>query len=152
MTKPELLLPAGNIENLHAALESGADAVYLGLKQFNARGRADNFSLSDLNNAVHLFHQQGKKIFVTLNTVVKNIEIQEINDLLNVLHTINPDALIIQDIGMYRLIRKGGYKTLSLHSSTQMGFHNSLGVSYAAQLGFERAILSRELTKTELEQ
>lgn len=152
MTKPELLLPAGNIEHLHAALESGADAVYLGLKQFNARGRAANFSLSDLNNAVHLFHQQGKKVFVTLNTVVKNIEIQEINDLLNVLHTINPDALIIQDIGMYRLIRKGAYKTLSLHGSTQMGFHNSLGVSYAAQLGFERVILSRELTKTELEQ
>ena len=147
--KPELLLPAGNIENLFAAFEGGADALYLGLKKFSARNKAKNFSEIELYNAVNTAHLRNKKIYVALNTLLKNEELFEIIDILNFLSQIKVDAVIIQDFAIINLIKKY-FKNLKIHASTQMAVHNSIGCNFMEKQGFERVILSRELTEKEL--
>lgn len=148
--KPELLLPAGNAESFFAALRGGADAVFLGLRQFNARGRAMNFSNAQLMAAIREAKAKNVKVYVTLNTVVKNSEIKELIDVLAFLDKVKVDAVIIQDWGVYRIARKF-FPALKLHASTQMGNHNSAGVNYNAAHGIARTILARELTMPELE-
>ncbi len=147
--KPELLLPAGNMENFKAAIVGGADAVYLGIKQFNARGRAQNFSWQELNTAIHLSRQHKIKVYVTLNTVIKNGETEALLETLHSLNQLQPDAIIIQDWGVYYIVKKF-FPKLKVHASTQMGNHNSLGTNHAKKMGFERVILARELTMPEL--
>lgn len=147
--KPELLLPAGNAQSFYAAIEGGADAVYLGLKQFNARGRASNFSLEELAGAVGFAHHRRVNVYLTLNTVVKNSETGEILQLLATLNQISIDAIIIQDWGIYYLAKKY-FPRLNLHASTQMANHNSLGTHYSGKKGFDRVVLARELTVAEL--
>ncbi|MDL2262600.1 U32 family peptidase [Bacteroidales bacterium OttesenSCG-928-I21] len=149
MYKPELLIPAGNLESFFAALNGGADAVYLGLKSFNARMRAKNFSYQDLHNMVCEAHFRQKKVYVTLNTLVKNEEIPNLIDVLGVLSQIDIDALIIQDFAVLNLVKKN-FRKLKIHSSTQMAVHNSAGCNFFEKQGFERTILSRELTAKEL--
>ena len=149
MQKPELLLPAGNIENLHAALEGGADAVYLGLKQFNAREKAHNFTYSHIKSAVEMMHKHHKRVYVTLNTVIKNTELTELMDVLVNLSVIGPDALIIQDWGVLYLVQHY-FEKLELHASTQMGIHNRVGTLHARKGGIKRVILARELTMKEV--
>jgi putative protease len=146
---PELLLPAGNIENLQAAIQGGADAIYLGVKSFNARGRAKNFTYQQLYSALQTAKKYGIKIYVTLNVVIKNREINELIETLHTLNQIKPDAIIIQDWGVY-YIAKRFFPNIALHASTQMAIHNSQGVNYAAKLGFDRVIVARELTFPEL--
>ena len=150
MSKPELLLPAGNIEAFFAALEGGADAIYLGLKQFNARGRAANFLPAQLTTMAKIAAEKGVKLYVTLNTVIKNSELPELLDTLFFLSKTKIAAVIIQDWGSYHLIKKY-FPGLVFHASTQMANHNSAGVNFSAKMGFERVILARELTLDELE-
>ena len=150
MAKPELLLPVGNTESFFAAAEGSADAVYLGLKQFNARNRADNFTLIQFLALLREAKKRDIKVYLTLNTVIKNRELPELLDILHFLSKTTVSSLIIQDWGVYYLVKKH-FPNLVLHASTQMGFHNSAGTSFAGKAGFERVILARELTMSELQ-
>jgi len=147
--KPELLLPVGNAENFHAAVEGGANAVYLGLKKFNARGRANNFSHDQLQGLIKEAKENDVKVYITLNTVIKNHELPELLETLDFLNKIKVSAIIIQDWGVYYLSKKY-FPNLNIHASTQMGNHNSLGANYSNKLDFERVILARELNDTEI--
>ncbi len=147
--KPELLLPAGNVEAFYAALEGGADAIYLGLNDFNARKRAKNFTLQQLPILTQIAHKQNTKLFVTLNTVIKNEELPLMYSTLHQLSQSDIDAVIIQDWGVFHLIKKF-FPKLEVHASTQMAFHNSIGVNFGQKAGLHRIILARELTKNEL--
>ena len=147
---PELLLPAGNMENFQAAVQGGADAVYLGIKSFNARGRAKNFTYAQLAEVLYSAKKHNIKIYVTLNTVIKNGELTELIETLHILNQIKPDSIIIQDWGVYYIAKKY-FPDLNLHASTQMAIHNSQGANYAGKVGFERVIVARELTFPELE-
>ena len=135
MKKTELLLPVGNTETFYAALEGGADAVYLGLKHFNAREKADNFTNNQIPVLIQLAHQKNCKVYITLNTVIKNTELFELLDVLAYMETVKPDAVIIQDWGVYYLIKKF-FPGLTVHASTQMANHNSLGANYSYQKKF----------------
>ncbi|MFO7863769.1 MAG: peptidase U32 family protein [Salinivirgaceae bacterium] len=146
---PELLMPAGNFDAFKAAIAGGADAVYLGIKNFNARGRAQNFTWQQLATALATAHKNNAKVYVTLNTVIKNNEITELIDTLNTLSQLKPDAIIIQDWGVYYIAKKF-FPNLALHASTQMGIHNSQGAIFGQHKGFERVILARELTLKEV--
>ncbi len=146
---PELLLPAGNIEAFHAAVKGGADAVYLGLKNFNARGRAKNFLVHQLQSLIKEAKKSNVRVHITLNTLVKNSELPELLDTLYMLSQTEIDAVIIQDLGTYYLIKKY-FPNLKIHASTQMSVHNSLGAEYMRKLGFDRVILFREITLAEL--
>ncbi|MEA1872975.1 MAG: peptidase U32 family protein [Bacteroidota bacterium] len=149
--KPELLLPAGNVESFYAAIEGGADAIYLGTKLFNARERAANFSPQQLKAMVKHAHSQNVKIYVTLNTVIKNQEISELLYVLYQLQEIKPDALIIQDMAVWHIVQKH-FPQFELHASTQMAHHNSLGAEFAKHIGIQRVIMARELNFYELQQ
>lgn len=143
--KPELLLPAGNPEAFMAALSGGADAVYLGIDQFNARGRAKNFHLEDIPSLHHAAKEHGAKLYLTLNTLIKNRELKELIRILLAVEKLPVSALIIQDLGVLYLLKKH-FPRLEIHSSTQMGNHNSLDCQFAEQQGFARVILARELS------
>ena len=148
--KPELLAPAGCLESFHAAIEAGADALYLGLNEYNARLRAKNFSLKTLSYLVPFAHKKNRKIYVTLNTLVKQNELLNLIDILYQLEQIGVDAIIVQDLGVVEIVRRY-FPKLALHASTQMVIHNSLGVQTAEKLGFERVILARECTLSEIQ-
>jgi U32 family peptidase len=145
----ELLAPAGSIETFFAALDQGADAVYVGLKAFSARAYAANFSLAEISSLVQVCRQRGRKLYIALNALVKEGERRELIETLAALHQIGPDALIIQDLGVYHLARRH-FPDLPLHASTLMTMHNSLAVAQAAAMGFKRVVLARELTLSEL--
>ena len=149
MHKPELLLPAGNPESFYAAIEGGADAVYLGITQFNARNRAKNFNINDLQVITNYAKQHKTKVYVTLNTLIKNEELPYLLNTLYMLSQIDISSIIIQDWGVYYLVKKH-FPKLTIHASTQMGFHNSIGAQYAEDKDFERVIMARELTCKEL--
>ncbi len=149
MQKPELLLPVGNPESFYAALKGGADAVYLGLKQFNARGRAKNFTNGQLYTLLKEAGKQNIQVYITLNTVVKNPEITDLIDYLHFLQQAGVNGVILQDWGVYYIAKKY-FPKLILHASTQMGIHNSAGANHAHQKGMERVVLARELTLNEL--
>jgi putative protease len=148
--KPELLAPVGNVESFYAALNAGADAVFLGLQELNARGRASNFTKPMLQLAVKKAHEKQVKVYVTLNILIKNREIDQLIDVLSFLDAIKVDGVIIQDWGTYYIARKF-FPQLPLHASTQMGNHNSVGVNFGASKGIVRTVLARELTMLELE-
>jgi putative protease len=150
MQKPELLLPVGNPESFYAAIKGGADAIYLGLKQFNARGRAKNFTNAQLYTILKEAKKSGVLVYLTLNTVIKNHEIPELIEYLHFLNQAKVDGIIIQDWGVY-FLAKQYFPNLVLHASTQMGIHNSLGANYGGKMGMERVVLARELTLNELE-
>lgn len=148
--RPELLAPVGNIESFYAALNAGADAVYLGLPEFNARVRASNFTRPMLRLALKKAHEKNVRVYITLNILLKNKELAQLFDLLSFLDVIGVDGIIIQDWGVYYLARKY-FSRLNLHASTQMGNHNSEGVNYGFSKGIVRTVMARELTMPELE-
>jgi U32 family peptidase len=148
--KPELLLPAGNTESFFAALQAGADAVYLGLSQFNARARATNFNLFQFISLLKEAKKRKVLVYVTLNTVIKNTELYQLIDYLHFLSEAGTDGIIIQDWGVYFIAQKY-FPKLKIHASTQMGIHNSLGTQFLSEKGFQRTVLARELTLKELE-
>lgn len=145
----EILAPAGSPDSLFAALESGADAVYLGLQQFNARGNAVNFNVEELSRYVPLAHRMGTRVYLTLNTIVKMDEMTPILQALADLTDIGLDGVILQDIGLGRIIRDY-FPGLRRHASTQLAVHNLDGVRFCIDEGFERVVLARELTLKEI--
>lgn len=149
MKKPELLAPVGNIEVLKAAVFAGADAVYLGGKEFNARLNAENFSREELTDVIEYCHLFNKKVYVTINILIKDKEIKDVLEYIQYLYSINVDAIIIQDMGLFFLIKKI-FSSLPIHSSTQMFIHSIYGVQLLENLGFERTVLARELTGKEI--
>ena len=143
MKKIELLAPAGNMENLIYAVEAGCDAVYLGLKKFGARAFSSNFTDEEVVEAINYCHLRGVKVYVTLNTLIYDDEVDSFLESVDFLHKNNVDALLIQDIGMLDLIRKM-YPKLEVHASTQMHIHNLDGVKVMEKLGVKRVVLARE--------
>lgn len=151
MRKVELLAPAGSIESLYAAVNSGADAVYLGGNKFSARAYASNFDEEKMKEAVIYCHIYGVKVHVTINTLLKDSEIEEALDYAGFLHSIGVDALIIQDIGFAAALKKR-IPDFELHGSTQMTVHNLEGALFLKELGFKRVVLSRELSLKEIKE
>ncbi len=149
MKKPELLLPVGNTEAFYAAIEGGADAVYLGLRHFNARNRAKNFMINQLQSILTESKKHGIKVYLTLNTLIKNSELPVLLDVLYQVSQTSLSSIIIQDWGVYYLVRKF-FPSITLHASTQMAFHNSIGTEFAKMKNFERVIMAREITLEEL--
>lgn len=150
MNKVEILAPAGSMESLFAAINKGADAVYLGGNKFSARAYASNFDNDNMIKAVDYAHSYGVKIYVTINTILKENEIEEAVRYSGFLYEIGVDALIIQDLGLFKRIREE-YKEFELHASTQMTIHNGEGASFFKEKGFHRIVLSRELSLGEIE-
>jgi len=151
-TRPELLAPAGGIEAAYAALQHGADAVYLGLKAFSARAEAGNLSLDELDEIVAYAHADGqrpRRVYLAVNTLLQQAELGPLIETLAAAGELGVDALIVQDLGVLRLARRY-FPTLALHASTQMAIHNRAGVETLGGLGFSRVILARELTLDEI--
>ena len=140
---PEILAPAGNSEGLKSAVLHGADAVYFGVSSFNARIMADNFTLDNLSEWVDFCHFFGVKAYLTLNTIVKNSELNSLIEVIEVATKANVDAFIVCDLATVTLC-KNIAPTVPLHFSTQFGIHNYEGAKYAKKLGAKRIILSRE--------
>ncbi len=147
--RPELVAPAGSWEALLAGLEAGADAFYLGLQSWSARGRAKNFSLRDLAKLVPLIHREGRRVYVALNTLLREAEVPAVVDAVWDLTCLGVDGLILQDLGLWRACREG-FPELPLHASTQMVVHNSAGVRQLERMGFARGVVARECTLEEI--
>ncbi|QKF07717.1 U32 family peptidase [Berryella wangjianweii] len=141
----ELLAPAGSMERLHAAVEAGADAVYLGLDDFNARRNADNFTIEALSEACDYAHLRGVAVYVTLNIEILPSEIGRAVDLAKRASQAGADAFIVQDLGLAARIREE-VPQAELHISTQMNIHSVAGIQAAARLGASRVTLARELS------
>ena len=141
--KIELLAPAGNMDALRAAVVAGCDAVYLGGHNFGARAFSRNFSNDEIIDAVKYCHLYGVKVYVTVNTLIYENEVDSFLEYVEFLHKNNVDALIIQDFGMFDLVRKT-YPNMELHASTQMHIHNLDGVQLMESLGMHRVVLARE--------
>ncbi|MFZ4773175.1 MAG: U32 family peptidase [Chlamydiia bacterium] len=146
---PKLLAPAGSREAFKSALLMGADEIYLGLKQFNARKRADNFTIEDLKELIPLAGQYQTRILVTINVVIQQKEFSALVPLLDQLERMQIGGVIIQDLGVARFIRTH-FPRLRMHASTQMAIHNLHGVDVALDLGFKRVVLAREMTLQEI--
>ncbi len=151
MRIPELLAPVGSFETFMAALDGGADAVYLGLKKFSARARAENFSLADLELLTAYAKARNVKVYVALNTLIRNDELEEIYRTLNALVRIKIDAVIVQDLGLVNIIQRD-FSALDIHLSTQLTIHNAAGANLLANQGCKRVVLGRELSLEEINQ
>lgn len=149
MNNIELLAPSGSMESLIMAVQNGADAVYLGGTRFSARAYASNFTEQELEDAVDYCHSYGVKVNITLNTLLKDSELDEAVSYAQFLYTIGVDALIVQDTGLiYRL--RGLLPDFELHASTQLTIHNGEGALYFTEKGIRRVVLSRELSFEEI--
>ncbi len=146
---PEILSPVGDNEALLNAIKGGADAVYLGVGEFNARQGAKNFTIDDLEAAVDLAHSHGVLVYLALNIPIKQKELQQALEIVDRAYAAGIDAIILQDLGLLRLLNEI-YPDLSLHASTQMTIHSKEGVDFVAGLGAKRVIVSRELTTGEV--
>jgi putative protease len=147
---PELLAPAGSPEAFLAAVNAGADAVYLSGKQFGARKFAPNFSNNEIEEAVMYAHARGVRVYVTVNTLVHDKELPGAMEYLVNLYSIGVDAVLVQDVGVAALAHKI-VPGLTLHASTQLTIHNAEGVRWAQSLGFSRVVLARELPLSEVD-
>lgn len=145
----ELLAPAGDKEAAYSAFYFGADAIYLGLKHFSARAHAINFSKEDLDEITAYAHHNGKKVYVAINTLMQENELPQLMEVLKICSDCQTDAVIIQDLGTARLIKKC-FPHLALHGSTQMAVHNLAGALALKKIGFKRIVLARELTFKEI--
>lgn len=151
MKLPELLAPAGDWNSFVAAVQNGADAVYLGVQQFNARQDAANFSLEQVAEAVAYAHMRGVRIYITVNTLVSDDELPGALRLLEDLNFIGVDGIIIQDLGL-AVNARISLPQLPLHGSTQMTIHNLSGAKFLGELGFTRVVVAREQSLDELRQ
>ena len=145
MANVELLAPAGNADSLRAAVTNGADAVYLGLNKYSARAKAFNFDISELKNAVEYAHLFGVRVYVAINTLIKNSEMDDALDASRAAYELGVDAFIVQDLGFLTALKKA-MPDAEIHASTQMGVHNKEGAKILEDLGVKRVILSRETT------
>lgn len=147
---PELLAPAGDWECAKAAVENGADAIYFGLDRFNARMRADNFTAADLPKLMEFLHRRGVKGYVTLNTLVFENEMAEAEEYLRTMIAAGADAVIVQDVGIARLVREVS-PDFPMHASTQMTITSAAGIEFARELGCSLVVLARECSIAEIE-
>lgn len=147
----EILAPAGSFDTIVSAVRAGADAVYFGLNSFNARRNAKNITDDEIFKAVSYCHIRGVQAYLTLNTLISDLELQEALHLVKLACDAGIDGIIVQDLGLAKLIRQAAPK-MPLHGSTQMTIHNVSGVKMLAKLGFSRVVLAREITKQELEE
>ncbi len=150
MNKIELLAPVGDFECLKAAVQNGADAVYLGASSFSARASAKNFDFNELKEAIGYAHLRGVKVHLALNTLIKNSEFDDALFLAKEAYKMGVDALIVQDYGLCSMLLQY-LPDLPLHASTQMSIHNLDGAMQAESLGFSRVVLSRETSLTSIE-
>jgi collagenase-like PrtC family protease len=141
--KPEILAPAGNPLSLKAAVEAGADSVYFG-SGWNARLRARNFSLDEIKKAISYCHKNSVKAYITVNTLIFEDELQTVADYLSYIYEHGADAVIVQDLGVARIVKELG-SDMKLHASTQLSVHNSESAKLLKQIGFDRIVLAREL-------
>ncbi|MGF1794308.1 U32 family peptidase, partial [Photobacterium profundum] len=147
--KIELLAPGGDVEAIKAAIVAGANAVYCGLDMFNARNRASNLSFDELSGVLRLAHQYGCEVFLTLNVVILEHEIPSLVKLLNKLVNSGIDGIIVQDLGIFNLVKKH-FPSLDVHASTQLTTHNEGQILFLSKVGATRANLSRELNLGEV--
>lgn len=145
----ELLSPAGSMDALRAAVQNGANAVYLGFGAYNARQGAKNFSADELTYAVQYCHTRGVKVHLTLNTLVSDRELPKAAEVLRTAVSAGVDALIVQDLGLVSLCRQMA-PNVPIHASTQMSIHSLEGVRQAAAMGISRVVLARELRREEI--
>ena len=145
----ELLSPAGSPEAVIAAVQNGADAVYLGFGDFNARRGAKNFTADEADKAIRYCHIRGCKVYITLNTLVNDRELPQAVQAAGLAYDLGADAIIIQDLGLVKMLR-AAFPQLPLHASTQMSIHNLAGARAAAEMGLTRAVLARELNIEEI--
>ena len=146
----ELLAPAGSKEVLSAAIGEGADSIYLGLKDFNARARAKNFNYKEFEACVDKLHAINKKVYVAVNTIFEEWEKSKIFNLIKYISLVKPDGVIVQDFGMIYLINKY-FPTLKMHASTQMNVSSIKGINFLSKHGIKRAVLGRELSFEEIQ-
>ena len=147
---PELLSPAGSLDSGWAALSYGADALYTGLQRFSARAEAANLSEQELDELIGYAHANSKKVYITFNTLVQQHELPKALEVLAMIHDLNADGIIVQDMGVARMARRF-FPSLDLHASTQLAVHNLSGAKLLADLGFTRVVLARELSLKEIE-
>lgn len=146
----EILAPAGSFECVTAAVRTGADAVYMGTKDFNARLRADNFSDEEVADAIRYCHAHGVKVHITMNTLLTDDEIPEALGVVKRVCGWGADVLILQDIGFAQLVKKAAFD-IERHASTQMSVQTVSGVQLLSEMGYSRAVLPRECTKEEID-
>ena len=151
MNNPELLLPVGTRDMLESAINNGADAVYYGVPHWNARGRTEDFSFEDVEEMIRYARLRGVKTYLAMNILIFEREIQELPEFLERLIALKPDAFIIQDIGLARLI-KAISPEQEIHASTQMTLASSEAVNLVKDIGFSRAVLARELSSKQIAQ
>lgn len=149
MAAVELLAPVGSVETFRAALDSGADAVYVGAPGINARNPVKEVRLEEIGAMINSCHKLGKKLFVAVNSLILEKELPLVIENLALLQELQPDALIVQDLGIIRLVRNH-FPKLKLHASTLMLAHNSDAVGFLASLGCQRVVLAREMTLKEI--
>ena len=151
MNEPELLLPVGTRDMLESAINNGADAVYYGVPHWNARGRTEDFSFEDVEEMIRYARLRGVKTYLAMNILIFEREIQELPEFLEKLISLKPDAFIIQDIGLARLIKVISPEQ-EIHASTQMTLASSEAVNLVKDIGFSRAVLARELSAKQIAQ
>jgi U32 family peptidase len=149
MNKPELLMPAGNLEKLKIAVKNGADAVYFGASRYNMRSPAQNFTREEVKEGIDFCHAYGSKAYMTMNIALKDQEIKDAVEMAKVFYEFGLDALIIQDMGLFKILREA-IPDLDLHASTQLTCNNRQGAEFLAELGFKKVVLARELTIEEI--
>ena len=145
----EILAPAGSRESLERAQAAGADAVYLGFAAFSARAGAGNFDEAQLEEALRFAHLHRMRVYVTVNTLVKDGELDQVYALLGLLNRLRADGVLVQDLGILRMARKY-FPGLRIHASTQMAIHNAAGIRWCAGMGMKRAVLARECSLEEI--
>ncbi len=145
----EILAPAGNPEALERAWAAGADAVYLGYSAFSARAGAGNFNTEELREAIRFAHLRHMRVYVTVNTLAKDRELEGIRELLALLRALRADGILVQDLGVLRMARRL-FPDLRIHASTQMALHNAAGVRWAGRMGMTRVVLARECSLEEI--
>ncbi|HBD69794.1 MAG TPA: peptidase U32, partial [Akkermansia muciniphila] len=155
--RPELLAPAGDVDCARAAVANGADAIYFGLDRFNARLRANNFTLDSLPELMRFLHAHGVKGYVTMNTLIFTSELADALSYLGHLNAAGADGVIVQDIGLARCLTEWGRQVpgmkLELHASTQMTLSSPDGLEFASGfLDLKQAVLARELSLKEIGQ
>jgi len=147
----KIVAPAGNMERFYSAISATADEIYLGLKGFGARRNAENFTVEELKQAIDYAHLRGSRIFLTLNTIMTNREIELLYPTLKDLYNYGLDAIIVQDIGYAEYLHKN-FPNIEIHGSTQMTVANYYEINYLKELGFKRIVLPRELSFEEIKE
>ena len=147
----KIVAPAGNMERFYSAISATADEIYLGLKGFGARRNAENFTIEELKKAIDYAHLRGSRIFLTLNTIMTNREIELLYPTLKDLYNYGLDAIIVQDLGYAEYLHKN-FPSIEIHGSTQMTVANYYEINYLKELGFKRIVLPRELSFEEIKE